>query len=75
MSAHEDIDVAYLRRALADANARGDYWRDLVEPCERFTRWIISLDDQEGPGFEDRKVVTMAQIIGKAREALAQPEE
>jgi hypothetical protein len=40
-----------------------------------FARWIVSLDDPDGQGFEARKSVSMAQIIGKAREALALPEE
>ncbi|MFI7644093.1 hypothetical protein [Nonomuraea sp. NPDC049400] len=40
-----------------------------------FARWIVSLDDPDGPGYEARRSVTMGQIIGKAREALALPEE
>lgn len=48
---------------------------DRLEPLEEFARWIVSLDDPEGPGFEARKSVSMGQIIGKAREALALPEE
>ena len=40
-----------------------------------FARWIVSLDDPEKPGCDARKSVSMAQIIGKAREALAPPEE
>lgn len=50
-----------------------DEWRK--RRAVAFARWIISLDDPEGPGFEARKSVTMAQIIAKAREALALPEE
>jgi hypothetical protein len=46
-----------------------------VPALYEFARWIISLDDPDGPGFEARKAVSMAQIIGKAREALALPEE
>ncbi|MCC5574517.1 hypothetical protein IMZ11_02540 [Microtetraspora sp. AC03309] len=42
---------------------------------EDFARWIVSLDDPDGPGFEARKSVTMALIIRKAREALNLPEE
>lgn len=41
----------------------------------KFATWIVALDDPDGPGFEARKAVTMGQIIGKAREALALPEE
>ena len=68
-------DVAYLQRELADAYTRGDFWRDRLAPLEDFARWVVSLDDPEGPGFEARKAVTMAQIIGKARDALSLPEE
>lgn len=68
-------DVAYLQRELADAYKRGDFWRDRLAPLEDFARWIVCLDDQEGPGFEARRTVTMAQIIGKAREALNLPGE
>lgn len=50
-----------------------DEWRK--RRAVAFARWIVSLDDPEGPGFEARKSVTMGQIIGKAREALALPEE
>lgn len=49
----------------------------LIEESELgdFARWVISLDDPDGPGHEARRAVTMAQIIGKAREALNLPEE
>ncbi|HEY9369935.1 hypothetical protein [Streptomyces sp.] len=50
-----------------------DEWRK--RRAVAFARWIISLDDPDGPGFEARKSVSMAQIIGRAREALALPEE
>lgn len=33
-------------------------------------RWIVALDDVDGPGAEARRTVTLNQIIGRAREAL-----
>ncbi|MBD3004804.1 hypothetical protein [Streptomyces sp. 5-10] len=37
-----------------------------------FARWVISLDDVEGPGAEERRTVTLTKIIQRAREALGE---
>ncbi len=46
-----------------------------VAALEGFARWVVSLDDPDGPGFDARRSVTMHQIITKAREALNLPED
>lgn len=33
-------------------------------------RWLVSLDDVDGPGADDRRTVTLNQIINRARKAL-----
>ncbi|MFF4197903.1 hypothetical protein [Nonomuraea sp. NPDC001831] len=43
---------------------------DRLEPLEAFARWIVALDDPDGPGAEARKSMTVEQIISKAREVL-----
>lgn len=37
-------------------------------------KWLVSLDDIDGPGAEARRTVTLTQIVRRAREALG-PEE
>lgn len=33
-------------------------------------RWLVSLDEVDGPGVEERRAVTLPQIIDRARRAL-----
>lgn len=35
-------------------------------------RWLVSLDDIEGPGADARRTVTLTQIINRARLALGE---
>ncbi len=48
-----------------------------AETAEDVLRWLVSLDDPDpdSQGFQDRKAVTLNQIIGRAREALGITEE
>jgi len=41
--------------------------RQMPGPVHDFLTWIISLDDVDGQGAEDRRTVTMSQIIRKAK--------
>ena len=44
-----------------------------LNPLTAFARRIVALDDVGGPGAEERRTVTLNQIIGWAREALGEP--
>jgi hypothetical protein len=37
-----------------------------------FARWIVALDDVDGPGAEERRTVTLNRIIERARLALGE---
>ena len=56
-----------------------EWWRTEDEArlarLERFARWVASLDDPYGPGFETRRTVTLNQIIHQGRFALGVTEE
>lgn len=58
-----DDVLALLRRVL-----NGEI---IDHPAEAFARWVVSLDDADGPGAEKRKTVTLNEIIRRARESLA----
>lgn len=58
--------------------SRGDYEklvRQMPGPVHDFVTWLISLDDVEGQGAEDRRTVTMSQIIRKAKKAMGVQDE
>jgi hypothetical protein len=38
-----------------------------------FARWIVALDDVDGPGADERRTITLNRIIERARQALANP--
>lgn len=40
-----------------------------VAHLESFAQFMISLDDPDGPGFDERRSITMNRIISRAREA------
>lgn len=70
----EDSDVYVNEDEMLPRDATAKNVKD-ADALAEFARWIVSLDDPDGPGYEARRAVTMGQIIGKAREALALPEE
>jgi hypothetical protein len=41
-------------------------------PLDEMARWLISLDDVDGPGAQARRTVTLTQIINRARLALGE---
>ena len=42
-------------------------------PVEEFLRWLVRMDDpQDEQGCKDRQVVTLSQIIGRARALLGE---
>ena len=58
-----------LNEALAKVDAAAE--KAYGNPTERFLRWLVSLDDPaDEQGMKDRQVVTLSQIIGKARDLL-----
>lgn len=42
-----------------------------VEGPDQFINWLITLDDVEGQGAEERRSITLSQIIERARRAKA----
>lgn len=59
--------VDLLRRTLS-----GEATDVTEDPVEAFARWVVSLDDVDGPGAEERRTVTLNQIIERARDALTE---
>lgn len=49
--------------------------RARVEHLESLARFMVALDDPEGPGFEARRSITMNEIIKLARAALVTHED
>jgi hypothetical protein len=43
-------------------------------PLVDLAEWLVALDDVEGPGAEERRTVTLNQIITRARIALEEGE-